>query len=70
MPANPVVRPETRPVVGLIVATAGLPLVHVPPGIAWLKVVVPPWHADKLPVTGLSRLIVSALVVAHPEGNV
>ena len=62
--------PVTSPEVELMVATAGLPLVHVPPGMGWLKVEVPLWQAEREPVIGLSNVTVIARLVLQPDGNV
>ena len=46
--ATPVTKPEDEP----MEATAGLELLHVPPGGVQLKVVVPPAHTLNVPVIG------------------
>lgn len=40
----PAVTPVTIPVSDPMVATDGEPLVHVPPGVALVSVIVFPWH--------------------------
>ncbi len=60
----PSVKPLTAPEVELTVATAGLLLVHVPPGVEFASVLVVPRHTTRLPVIGLSNgLTVTTLVV-------
>ena len=52
----PAVKPEIAPVDVLIVATAGVPLLHVPPVMVELNVDVPPIHIvcvpDNVPAVG------------------
>ena len=45
----PAVKPEIAPVDVLIVATAGVPLLHVPPVMVELNVDVPPIHIVCVP---------------------
>jgi hypothetical protein len=44
MEVAPAVKPDTTPVVEATVAIHGLPLVHVPPGVTSLRVVLFPVH--------------------------
>ena len=48
----PVVKPETTPVVAPIVATEGVPLVHVPEVMASPSVVVVPRQMESIPKIG------------------
>lgn len=50
MVAVPADMPVTTPVAESIVAFEGLLLIHVPPGVAWLSVVVAPTHTLRVPV--------------------
>lgn len=68
--AVPVATAVTRPVVDPIVATAVLLLVHVPPGIELVSVVVLPAHNELSPDIGASALTVTTCVVKHPPGSV
>ena len=54
----------------------GLLLIHVPPGVASARVVVPPWHTTRMPViatgVGLTYITVDveAIEVAYPMTTV
>lgn len=50
MVAVPGMIPVATPVPDMIVATVGVPLLHVPPGVALLNVVLPLWHTLSKPV--------------------
>src|SRR4051812_14489991 len=52
MSAVPADTPPITPDIELAVATAVLPLLHAPPVVASLSVVVCPWHALAVPVIG------------------
>jgi hypothetical protein len=58
----PAVTPSTEPDDELIVATAVLSLIHVPPGAVLASVMVAPWHTVLLPVigpgSGVTRIVV------------
>lgn len=68
----PVVKPVITPVVPSIVATLGLPLVHIPPDTVELKVVVVPKQAVVVPLnvpalgTGLMVTVLVAVTSEHP----
>src|SRR6185312_7445399 len=68
MDAVPEPMPVTRPVEGAAVATAVLPLLQVPPGVASLRMTVPPAaHILTMPSTGDGAgLIVTVFVVLQP----
>ena len=54
-----------------MVATAGVALLHVPPAVALLSVVVEPTHTLVVPVMAAgSGLTVTVAVTAHPVGIV
>lgn len=60
--ADPLEIPDTIPaddIVAIVVA----PLLHVPPGVASLNVIVKPWQTDVGPVMGASGLTVAVVVV-------
>jgi hypothetical protein len=60
--------PETTPVEGLTVATDGLPLDHVPPTTAQLKVVALPGQTLKAPVmTPKGLILISFVADATPQ---
>ena len=62
--------PVTTPV-ALIVATAGLALVQVPPGLELLRAVVDPTHTLSVPVIAAGKgLTVTVAVIKQPVGNV
>jgi hypothetical protein len=61
--------PETNPVV-VMVATAVLLLVHVPPGVASDKRVVYPWHTLVIPVIGASGFTVTVTEEIQPPAVV
>ena len=53
------------------VATPGVTLLHVPPGVASYIVVVDPWQKMARPVTGNgSGLTVTTALTAHPAEEV
>ena len=59
-----VVPPETE-------ATAALLLLHVPPALTSLKLVVDPWHTARVPVIADGvGLTVNIVVTIHPVGKV
>jgi hypothetical protein len=60
----PPVRAETKPVVEPIVATPGVPLVHVPPVEASLSVVLPPAQTTKPPVIAAGNALTVICAVA------
>jgi hypothetical protein len=62
MVAVPMARPLTVPV-GVTGATDGLLLLHVPPGVASLSVVIPPTHTAGSPVMGFGAAITLMIVV-------
>jgi hypothetical protein len=63
--------PVKNPLTGLIVAMVVFALLHIPPALASLKVVVRPWHTIVLPViTAGSALTVTVVVEAQPVGKV
>ena len=66
----PAVTPVTTPP-AVIVAMAGDALLHVPPAVALLSVVVDPTHTLVVPViTAGSGLTVTVVVTAQPVGKV
>ena len=66
----PAVTPVTTPP-AVMVATAGVALLHVPPAVALLSVVVEPTHTLVTPViTAGSGLTVTVVVTAQPVGKV
>ena len=72
MVAVPAVKPVTRPVVALTVATAGVLLDQEPPVMEELKVVVPLtqmlWFPLSVPAVGaaVTVMVRVALALAHP----
>lgn len=60
----------TTPDDGPMVATPVLPLLHVPPAVALLSVVVLPLHRVSVPVIGVVVLTVIVVVVVHPAAEV
>lgn len=62
------VTPVTIPVLAPTVAILILELVHVPPGVLLLNVVVWPTHTVNTPVIGEAALTVTALVAVQPAG--
>jgi hypothetical protein len=65
----PAATPVTKPV-EVTVATDGLLLLHVPPGVASLSNVDAPTQVDELPVIGamlLDGVTVKVLTTEHPE---
>ena len=56
--------PLTTPVAGITVATAGSPLVHVPPMVASSSVTVSPTHTCVGPLIGPGAAITVTVVVA------
>ena len=62
--------PVTTPT-ALIVATAGVALLHVPPAVASARVVVEAWHTVVVPViTAGNGLTVTVVVTKQPVGKV
>ena len=62
----PPVTPVTTPP-AVIVATAGVALLHVPPAVALLNVVVEPAHTLVIPVIAAGNgLTVTVVVTTHP----
>lgn len=67
MPAvKPVAIPDEIP----MVATTGLVLTHEPPGAAFARVVVLPWHTVVVPVIAYIGAMVITNVATHPAGVV
>lgn len=67
--AVPAETPVTKPV-EVTVATAGLLLLHVPPGVVLLRRVDAPTQVEELPVMGamlLDGVTVRDLTTEHPE---
>ena len=64
--ATLVTTPDDEP----IVATDVVPLLHVPPGVALLKVSVPPLHNVNVPVIGVLAFTVMVNVAAQPPDAV
>lgn len=64
----PAVMPLTVPVVAPTVATDVLLLVHVPPGVAFVKVVVEPIQTDEERglMAGGAAMTVTGFVTEHP----
>ncbi len=63
----PAVLPVATPVPDTIDATTGLPLVHAPPGVALLSVLVTPAQKVNRPVMGAGRgRTVKVVVVIQP----
>lgn len=60
----------TTPVVVLIVATAGFELLHVPPGVELVNVVVLPVQSVVAPVIGPTGFTVTGIVLMQPAGVV
>ena len=61
----------TIPVAGSIVATAKLLLLHVPPAVASISMVLAPAHTEVTPVIAAgSRFTVTAIAAAHPAAVV
>ena len=67
----PAVSPVSRPVLKLIAATDGLPLVQVPPPEASVKVVVVPGQMTSVPAmaAGTASTVMTE-VMRQPSGNV
>jgi hypothetical protein len=66
----PAVTPVTTPP-AVMVATAGVALLHVPPAVTLLKVVVEPMQTLVVPVMAAgSGLTVTVVVTAHPVPKV
>jgi hypothetical protein len=64
----PTATPVTMPVVLPMVAVAVLLLLHVPPDVASVKVIVNPWHTDTGPTIGAGELdTVTVVVTLQPE---
>jgi hypothetical protein len=66
----PPVSPLTKPVVETILATEGLELLHTPPGVELLSVVVLPWQAEGTPVMGEGIFTVTVVEFTQPAGVV
>ena len=63
--------PLTIPAPARTVATEGLLLVHMPPDVVWLNVVVDPVHADVAPVIADGvALTVSVIVRTQPVESI
>ena len=64
--------PVTAPEVGLITATEVVPLLHVPPAVASVSVVVAvPGHIESVPpIAAGNGLTVTTVVAIQPVGNV
>lgn len=62
---RPAVIPVTTPVVASIVATAVLLLLHVPPGVPWVSVMVYVTHTPVGPLIVGGALTVTTAVVKH-----
>ncbi len=58
--------PVKKPDEALIVAMAELPLVHTPPAVLLLNVVVLPRHTAGLPVMGVGAFTVTVVVAVQP----
>ena len=69
MTVVPGVIPLTIPVAGPMVAIAGLLLLHVPPGVASVNIVVPPVQAPDNPIIGVAVLLTVIVVVAAQPAN-
>ena len=70
MIAVPPVTPYTVSEVGFIVATAVFPLLHVPPAVMSLSMVVVFAHNEVTPVIARgSGFTVTVLVAMHPVGS-
>ena len=69
--ADPALTPETAPVVGVIVATAGLLLDHVPPLTELLNTVLPPeqMFCPPLNVPALGAAVTVTERVADASGH-
>jgi hypothetical protein len=65
----PAATPVTTPVPGVIVAMPVFPLLHVPPGVASLSVVVLPTQTVATPVIGAIGFTVMVMVDIHPLAN-
>ena len=62
--------PDTIPEDESISATAGLVLIHIPPGVLLLSVVVLPWHTVGVPVIGVGNPTVTVVDSVHPAAEV
>jgi hypothetical protein len=58
--------PVISPVVTFAIATVVLLLLHVPPNIALLSVIVVPWHTVVVPVIGATGFTVTVVVAIQP----
>ena len=67
----PTLIPITTPVVAPTVAIAGLLLLHVPPGVGCVHVVLDPTHTFVAPVTAPVSVAftVICVVAIHPAGS-
>jgi hypothetical protein len=63
---TPVVTPDVMPTVAMLVAL----LLHVPPAVVLLNVVVLPAHTVVVPTIEEGKLMVMVVVVAQPAGVV
>jgi hypothetical protein len=66
MPAVPPAIPVTMPEDAPIVATVVPPLVHVPPDVASLNVIVLPWQTVPTPVIGNTVVTVNVAAATQP----
>ena len=63
--AVPAAIPETSPVVRFTAATSMAEEVHVPPGVASLRIVCRPSHTARVPVIGLTAPNDATLITQH-----
>jgi hypothetical protein len=70
MEVVPALTPVTTPVDEPTVATPVALLLHVPPDVAFARVVVVPVHMLVFPVMGRRALMVTTAVMAHPPDGV
>ena len=66
MATVPAAIPVKKPDEALIVAMAELPLVHAPPAVLLLNVVLLPWHTAGLPVMGVGAFTVTVVLAVQP----
>ena len=69
MVAVPAATPFTTPVVPMV-ATPVLLLLHTPPAVVLLKVVVDPWHTDATPVIAAGNGFTVTVTVVLPPATV
>lgn len=63
--------PVATPVAETMVPTLGVTLLHVPPGVALLNVVVADWQMARVPVMAAGRAsTVTVAIARQPVGNV